>query len=437
MAEVIKQAKFIKADAKNNNNKFWYITLFNDASILTENGRVGSKAQQHPKSFGSQESAETFYGKKIKEKQGKSKGYTELKVVVGKQEVQSVGQSSLTEIAIKDIASNSPDTAKLIRYLSKKNIHNIVSSTTIEYDESKGTFSTPCGIVTQEGIDDARELLGDISTFITKNDLDNTAFTKAVQDYIQIIPRKVGRKFIPKEVIPDTEAVDKETQILDALTASLQQVIAADDADDGDTKTKAPDAPKIFDVSVDVVTDKKIIDHIKKFYNKTRNSMHTSASLKVKKVYAVKLGHMHKAYKAKGKPIGNIMELWHGTRVENVLSILKGGLIIPKSSAGHVTGRMYGDGSYFSDQSTKSLNYAQGYWGNGSKDNNCFMFLANVAMGKAYTPTCPDSRLHDKIKSDGYDSCYAKAGKSGVRNNEMIVYNLYQCDLTYLVEFSG
>ena len=58
---------------------------------------------------------------------------------------------------------------------------------------------------------------------------------------------------------------------------------------------------------------------------------------------------------SQGEPIGNVMELWHGTRVENVLSILKGGLIIPKSSAGHVTGRMFGDGVYFSDQSTNPL----------------------------------------------------------------------------------
>lgn len=432
MAEVIKQAKFIKSDAKNNNNKYWYITLFDDASILAENGRVGYKAQHHPKSFGSQESAEAYYATKIKEKQGKSKGYTELKVVVGKQEVQSVGKSNLAEIALKQIASNSPDTAKLIKYLSKKNIHNIISSTTIEYDESKGTFSTPCGIVTQEGIDDARDLLGVISAFITKKDFDNNEFTVAVQDYIQIIPRKVGRKFVPKEVIPDLEAIDKEIQILDALTASLQQVIAADDTDTSDIKKKTPDAPKIFDVSVDLVTDKKIISHVEKFYNKTRNSMHTSSSLKVKKVYAVKLGHMHKAYQAKGKKIGNIMELWHGTRVENVLSILKGGLMIPKASAAHVTGSMFSRGAYFSDQSTKSLNYAQGYWGHGTKDNNCFMFLADVAMGRYYVPPGPSQNL----PKAGYDSTFAKAGKSGVRNNEMVIYDLAQCNLTYLVEFS-
>jgi poly [ADP-ribose] polymerase len=247
---------------------------------------------------------------------------------------------------------------------------------------------------------------------------------------MRIIPRKIGRKFIPAEIIPNMESVAKESQILDALSASLQQVMSSDDS------VKNTDAPKVFDVTVDVVDDKKVIDHISKFFNKTRNTMHTSSNLKVKKVYAVNIAHMNKAFTENGKKIGNIMELWHGTRVENVLSILKGGLIIPKSNAGHVTGRMFGDGVYFSDQSTKSLNYSQGYWGHGSRDNNCFMFLANVAMGKYYVPSSSDSRLHEKVRKMGYDSTFAQAHKSGVMNNEMIVYDLAQCNLTYLVEFS-
>ena len=59
------------------------------------------------------------------------------------------------------------------------------------------------------------------------------------------------------------------------------------------------------------------------------------------------------------------------------------------------------------------------------------MFLSDVAMGKYYVPSGPSSNLPKK----GYDSTFAKAHKSGVMNNEMIVYKLNQCNLTYLVEF--
>jgi poly [ADP-ribose] polymerase len=60
------------------------------------------------------------------------------------------------------------------------------------------------------------------------------------------------------------------------------------------------------------------------------------------------------------------------------------------------------------------------------------MFLADVAMGKPYYPTSSCRSL-----PSGYNSMFAKAGQSGVLNNEMIVYNLFQASLKFLVEFSG
>ena len=128
------------------------------------------------------------------------------------------------------------------------------------------------------------------------------------------------------------------------------------------------------------------------------------------------------------------MELWHGTRASNLLSILKGGLVIPSSSSSHVTGRMFGDGLYFSDQSSKSLNYSYGYWGGGSRDNNCFMFMCKVKMGKYYVPR---GSYDGPFPRKGHDSVYAKASRSGVRNNEMIVYSTDQANLVYLIEFSN
>ena len=41
---------------------------------------------------------------------------------------------------------------------------------------------------------------------------------------------------------------------------------------------------------------------------------------------------------------------------------------VPPANASHCTGRMFGNGVYFSDQSTKALNYAYGYWGGGDRD---------------------------------------------------------------------
>jgi poly [ADP-ribose] polymerase len=95
---------------------------------------------------------------------------------------------------------------------------------------------------------------------------------------------------------------------------------------------------------------------------------------------------------------------------------------------------MFGNGTYFSDQSTKSLNYAYGYWGNGSRDEMCYMFLCDVAMGKSYTPLLWSAGLN--LPKAGTDSTFARAGVSGVVNNEMIVYRTCQVNPTFLVEFT-
>ena len=111
----------------------------------------------------------------------------------------------------------------------------------------------------------------------------------------------------------------------------------------------------------------------------------------------------------------------------------KSGLIIPKSNGSiQVTGRMFGNGIYFSDQSTKSLNYSYGYWDGGAKDNRCFMFLADVAMGKPWHPTRTGPNV---VPAAGHDSVYARGGRDIVQNNEMIVYRTSQAKLKYLVEF--
>jgi poly [ADP-ribose] polymerase len=116
-----------------------------------------------------------------------------------------------------------------------------------------------------------------------------------------------------------------------------------------------------------------------------------------------------------------------------MLSILKVGFIIPRSGGSiYVCGRMFGDGCYFSDQSTKAIRYATGAWGGGGARDRKFMLLNHVAMGKEYIPR---SSFSGKPPA-GFDSTFAKAGFSGVQNNEMIVYSLAQIDPLRLVEFT-
>jgi len=431
MATIAKQIKLILTDVSNNNNKFWYGEAFTDGTYHASWGRVGVGEQNQTKSLGSERSAVALLDKKASEKH--HKGYRSLDIVEDGKEAPSVTvhQSKLKEIAKKQIKTASSIVRKLIEYFTQVNAHQITKATggKVVYHADSGTFKTPLGIVTQSAIDKAQRTLTQIAGFVAKNDYGYN-IERLTNDYFMAIPHNIGMGRLDVRSFWRGNKVQSEQDLVDSLQASLLSVqsqpksIAQDEAEETEEQ--------VFNVSMDLVNDQSVFDRVIRFFNDSKNDRHTSSGLKVSKVYSVVIKHERKIFENKGKSIGNIRELWHGTRASNVLSILKQGLVIPPEGSAHCTGRMYGNGLYFSDQSTKSLNYSHGYWDGGAKDNNCFMFLADVAMGKEYIPS---SGYGQRTLPKGFDSMFAKGGVSGVSNNEMIVYKLHQVSLKYLVEF--
>jgi poly [ADP-ribose] polymerase len=429
MPSIKKEDKYILADIGQNNNKFWTIRMFDDHSVETHWGRVGDCGQRKKFPHGDEYSADRFYRSKCNEKE--RKGYQVLRVVENTSvaAAKRTVTSELKQVAAQQIKTNSKETLDLVTYLAEVNVHSILGSTTMTYDSSRGTFSTPLGVVTKDAIDESRGLLVDIADYVANQDWDNQALIPLLNKYLMLVPQNIGRsKPNPRYLYPTLDAIQRQNSILDSLEASLQMVMSAPALDDeGEPKVQE----QLFQVSLTLMEDGKEIDRIRRKYRETLQSMHASSYLDVHRVFSVEIAPMRAAFEQHGIKLGNVWELWHGTKVGNLLSILKSGFLIPPYNASHCTGRMFGNGCYFSDQSTKSLNYAYGYW-SGGQDENCFMFLSNVAMGKHYTPTS----YTEKLPKPGFDSTFAMAGKSGVANNEMIVYNCNQIDPVYLIQFS-
>ena len=412
-------------------NKFWYVTKFSDNTVKCEWGRVDVTKSEKDFSFGSSEEADKFIAGKIKDKLKGKKGeepYTEKNVISTVSATsQKLTGAQLEAEAIGQIANGDKKVEQLVKYLIKQNIHNITSNTNVKYDEASGLFTTPLGIVGQKDIDDARSVLTDLSAFVDKEDFENTKISKLLDRYMTLVPQGVGMNRPSLRYLCSSPSdVQKQFDILTSLQASLDFVLKNPDS-------KKEEKAKVWDIHLAEIVDSGEISRIKRKYDSNMSRSHQCSHLKIKTVYSVEIRHMRKAYDEHGAKLGNVMELWHGTRAGNILSIFSKGLIIPPSNASHVCGRMFGNGVYFSDQSTKSLNYSYGYWsGGGSRDNNCFMFLADVAMGKHHTP--PSS---NNGPPSGYDSTYAIGGRSGVANNEMIVYKTSQCSIKRLVEFAA
>ncbi|KAG5357974.1 Poly [ADP-ribose] polymerase [Yarrowia sp. B02] len=259
------------------------------------------------------------------------------------------------------------------------------------------------------------------------------------EQYFVIIPNKVKNAREMQHLLFNQTAIDEQKATCDALLETLKLIEdlknkAAEEADKKPSKKKT-DAEKTFDVEVKHITDKRSFNRISNMFENSKNEIHGYASRnsKVKNIYKIKLGSQQAPFAATSKKIKCVQELWHGTRLQNILSILGKGLLLPKLSPGQKVGAMFGDGLYFANQSSKSLNYCDGMlWTSDgySRPETIYMFLASVALGKYFTPEGPVSTN----PPEGYDSYWAKAGESGVMNDEIIVFDASQIRLDYLLE---
>lgn len=428
---IIRKEKFIFVESNANHNKFWYIEEHDNGVIKTTWGRVGNTASVSEKDLGSKASKE--YDRLVKSKI--KKGYIKLRTIDS--EISSIPNSSiqkktLEHIALKEIDFDHNDSQikDMIKIFCQANIHNITMNTSITFNTDSNVFQTPCGIVTLEAIEDARNILNKIYDHVKNNNF-NKDFVKLTEEYCAIIPQKIHGKLICTKIFSDVKDVQKQNDILDSLKDSIEIIEQLNKKNPKKTIVN-----NMFNCKIEKVTDEKIIRQIKNLYRKTHQNIHACRNLKVKNVYRITIDSMKTAYentKTEWEKLGkelNEQELWHGTKKQNIISIMKNGMIIPPANANHCVGRLFGNYIYLSDQSTKSLNYAYGWW-SGTKDTHCYMFLNKVLMRKSYTPKSWGRCT--QIPS-GYDSIFAKAGVSGVQNNEMMVMPNQVCP-EYLIEF--
>lgn len=124
------------------------------------------------------------------------------------------------------------------------------------------------------------------------------------------------------------------------------------------------------------------------------------------------------------------LELFHGTRNENILNILQQGLLTKPKSAVH-TGSMFGSGIYFASQSTKSANYCSGF--GAVRNDKYYLFVCEVATGKIKDYDTAQPHLHSAPA--GYNSVRGVKGRS-LLHDEYIVYNANQVKIRYIVEYT-
>lgn len=437
MSQVIDHTMLIMFDTKANSNKFYEVTLDDAGDIVAKFGRVGAGHQTSYKSGG-----KSAFDKLIKSKL--KKGYKEAQIEAISTPTGGVTvQTNVIDVALKQIKYQDDLSRALIEEIARENIHNITSQTNIKFDVKDGLFKTPLGVVRKSAVVSAEEILDKIESLLSQYDekvikpeLEAELFSLN-EDYFVLIPNRVANARDKYYLIFSQRNLEAQRGICKALFDTLDLIDDLKKRKEEEAKPEDErEEEKIFDVEIGILDDTKIFDEISSYYERSKNSMHGHNIMqsKVARVYKVRLGSQQQPFEDTEKALGNVHLLWHGTRIANILSIMGKGLLMPSQSPGQKAGAMFGNGLYFANQSSKSLQYSDGmYWASGSgKRNKIYMFLASVVVGKDYCPSGPTGG--GGRPPAGYDSFWAKAGKSGVRNDEIIVFKGGQVRLDYLVE---
>jgi poly [ADP-ribose] polymerase len=451
-SETTKHKVLMCSNVSGNNNKFFSIEIQKNSSgefrIFTHYGRlqktdtydVRDEFEGKPitdlspieKEFDTILNSK-LKGKKIKEGDG-SEYVEKYEIVdvfaptVGSENVR--GKSIKTveiKVAKKDIVSaySHPEVSRIIKQIIDENIHNISSLTSLKL--TSNGFETPLGPVTKEHVQKAREPLNILKNLIVDDKLnpDLKLVKENNSKYFSLIPHSFGHKITQDDWILSSQKLSEEYELLDNLESAVQM---------GAALQNVSQQKNALGSDIEILDDKKEFNRIEQYINnsKAHNHKHTDIwRYKVKQVFKIKIPNERIRFENSKNKYDYEKELFHGSKNCNILSIIKSGLIVPPCNAAGVTGRMFGNHVYFACNSTKSMNYCTNFWNRSysSKNNNIFLFLANVRLGKCkeVQHSTPSGIPH------GYDSIWAKSGSSLI-NDEFVIKNLEQHTLTYMVE---
>lgn len=454
--DVVRTTMLNKTDLAGGNNKFYLIEahVSKDKTkfrLFSCYGRVGADGVKEERVPAQNEAALLSAFDSLKaEKTGKSKGYVE----VGMAAVKVGSDVGKAKILSDDIKKDKVITAGEDKDAPKEKLHPSVETLVDRlYSEAgqavqkqlsgslNSTAENPLGTLTLSQIEHGRKILQEIQQMLTdKPKLKGTVHRDLVDlsnKFFSAIPQRIAHRPKPSEgqkaldvwlqtiVLNDEKRLDDKEELL-KLLADVEGMVGGFSTTDVYKKHQEIGCKYIY-------LPPSHDDHkwVSKYMQETRSDRHNWKA-GIRNIWKVDIKGQQARHDATMSDVGNIHPLFHGSRPQNILGICKSGLLMRPPGV-YITGSMFGNGLYFADQSSKSEQYSfGGGWGTRNGSNTCFMFVADVALGKI--KGYEDAQSHLTKPPAGYDSVQGKKGRY-LYHNEFIIYDLKQHVLKYLIEF--
>jgi poly [ADP-ribose] polymerase len=290
----------------------------------------------------------------------------------------------------------------------------------------KATADNPLGTLSQSQLDTGKEILTEVADVLAKKPGDRHLRSLTSRWYTTI-PQAIGMQ-------PDWDSLclndwTKYQAALDLLDllgdVKGVQASFAHDTSTHDRYTAIGATIRSMDTAEPKY--RQIVDYIR-----NTQSHHHRVNLKVRRIFEIGVKGQENGWLDPDR-VGNVKELFHGSRNANIVGIMTKGLLMRPPGV-VITGSMFGNGLYFADQSTKSTQYSMGGWGGTqNRRNNAYLFLADVALGRVMK--YQNAQSHLTTPPRGYHSVQGEKGSS-LLHNEFIIYSLRQHRLRYLVDFT-
>lgn len=377
-----------------NNNKYYTMTE-NNGVIDIEYGRVESSSTKLTKPLSEWNS---IYKSKIK------KGYKDVTAYAA--------ETVITTNDKNDTKLSSTGMMKVDEFMSLMQ----------QYTDGlvKATYSVTAKQVTQQQVDDAQKTLTKLMSMKNKPEAD---VNKKLVELYTIIPRRMSK--VQYHLLPSIkleDILDKEQDNLDAMAS---QVAMQNKITTSSVQKQVQKQTILDSIGITMKEYKGIPPEIKYLTDQcTRN--------KIEAIFEVNSPIEDKIYTEWLSKQTNKASriLIHGTRNTSVIPILKTRLQIRPQGNFQFSGKVYGNGSYFSEVVQKSLGYT-GY----DRDKVLLVYEVHTGNPFIYDGWYRGNSFtldYKNLSERGYDSTYVKAGH-GLLNTEIIVYTEQQNRIKYII----